>query len=690
METSTLSFAHSLWLLSLWLLPLVLLVFWWAEQRRRLMIGRLVAPKLRRLLAGSASSGRRWFRVACLVGALGLLILALAGPRMGYDSTEVPHRGRDVIIAMDVSRSMLAADVAPTRLQRSKLLVEDLIRELSSDRIGLIAFAGSAFLQAPLTLDHGAVLSAAAELDTRLIPKGGSNLAVAIGTAEEAFGKAEGFSRALIIISDGEELDTDGLTAAKEAAAKGIRIFTVGIGSVEGSEIPLGPGKFVRDASGKIVQSRLDARRLTEIAEITGGFYTPLDAGTTRVLVANGIGKMEETELATTTSRRPIERYQWPLGGAIVLLFLQALVGERRREGAVTVACWILGASLSWSAPAGLEAYDEGDYEQAQLVFERRLALEPAAAGLQLNAGTAAYQLKDYDKASQYFSRAMLADDSTVRAAAEFNLGNTLFRQGEGQEDKAKRMEDWKDALAKYEASLKTQPDYPEARENKDRVEKLLQELEQEQEEQEQEEQEQKEQEPEEQEPEDEPEDEQEPEDEESEDEPSPEGEDDQPSSGGENEENEESPEDGDEGEDQGGEEGETEPDRPEDEGSQDGENGENGEQDEPPNESQGEPEQEGPGKSPENSEDEAPRNPSDTPPPTDPSEEKKEGELRSTQQGSSAEAGDREELAAGEEETEGQMSEAQARALLRSLQGEEEQVDLLERGNFQEVLRNW
>ena len=238
METSTLSFAHSLWLLSLWLLPLVLLVFWWAEQRRRLMIGRLVAPKLRRLLAGSASSGRRWFRVACLVGALGLLILALAGPRMGYDSTEVPHRGRDVIIAMDVSRSMLAADVAPTRLQRSKLLVEDLIRELSSDRIGLIAFAGSAFLQAPLTLDHGAVLSAAAELDTRLIPKGGSNLAVAIGTAEEAFGKAEGFSRALIIISDGEELDTDGLTAAKEAAAKGIRIFTVGIGSVEGSEMP--------------------------------------------------------------------------------------------------------------------------------------------------------------------------------------------------------------------------------------------------------------------------------------------------------------------------------------------------------------------------------------------------------------------------------------------------------------------
>jgi len=481
METAALTFAHPAWLNLLWLLPPVILLFWWAEQRRRALIGRIVAPKLRALLAGNTSPARRWFRNACVLGALGLLAVALAGPRLGYDTLEVPHKGRDVLIAMDVSRSMLATDVAPTRLQRAKLLVEDLVSELGGDRLGLVAFAGSAFLQAPLTLDHGAVLAAVDELDTDLIPKGGSNLAAAIRTCEEAFGKAEGFSRAIVIVSDGEELDADGLEAARQAAANGIRIFTVGVGSKEGSEIPLGPGEFVRDASGKIVQSRLDASRMTEIAEITGGFYVPLDEDAARRLVSDGVGQMKEVEMTASASRRPIERYQWPLGAAIGLLVLQALVGERRRRPLAVAACWFLATSSGWSAPAGLTAYEKGDYEAARSAFEKRLQMEPDAPDLQLNAGTAAYRLKDYGKASEYFSRAMLAEDPAVRSAAEFNLGNTLFRQGEGQGDKEKKITDWKDAIAKYEAALKTRPDYTEAKENKERVEELLKQAEQEQ-----------------------------------------------------------------------------------------------------------------------------------------------------------------------------------------------------------------
>ena len=481
METTALTFASPVWLNILWLLPLGFLLFWWAERRRRALIGRIVAPKLRALLAGSTSPMRRWFRNACVLGALGLLAVALAGPRLGYDTLEVPHKGRDVIIAMDVSRSMLATDVAPTRLQRAKLLAEDLVSELGGDRLGLVAFAGSAFLQAPLTLDHGAVLAAVDELDTDLIPKGGSNIAAAIRTCEEAFGKAEGFSRAIVIVSDGEELDADGLEAARQAAANSVRIFTVGVGSEEGSEIPLGPGEFVRDASGKVVQSRLDASRMTEIAEITGGFYVPLDEDAGRRLVADGIGQMKEVEMSASASRRPIERYQWPLGAAIVLLALQALVGERRRRPALAVACWFLAAGPAWAAPAGLTAYEQGDYETARSAFEQRLRMEPDAPDLQMNAGTAAYRLKDFGKASEYFSRAMLSEEPALRSAAEFNLGNTLFRQGEGQEDKEKKVTDWKDAIAKYDAALKTRPDYTEAKENKERVEELLKQLEQEQ-----------------------------------------------------------------------------------------------------------------------------------------------------------------------------------------------------------------
>jgi Ca-activated chloride channel family protein len=319
------------------------------------------------------------------------------------------------------------------------------------------------------------------ELDTDLIPKGGSNIAAAIRTCEEAFGKAEGFSRAIVIVSDGEELDADGLEAARQAAANNVRIFTVGVGSEEGSEIPLGPGEFVRDASGKVVQSRLDASRMTEIAEITGGFYVPLDEDAARRLVADGIGQMKEVEMSASASRRPIERYQWPLSAAIVLLALQALVGERRRRPALAVACWFLAAGSAWSAPAGLTAYEQGDYETARSAFEQRLRMEPDAPDLQMNAGTAAYRLKDFGKASEYFSRAMLSEDPALRSAAEFNLGNTLFRQGEGQEDKEKKVTDWKDAIAKYDAALKTRPDYTEAKENKERVEELLKQLEQEQ-----------------------------------------------------------------------------------------------------------------------------------------------------------------------------------------------------------------
>ena len=479
METSALTFARPEWLHALWLLPRGAALFWWAEQRRRVLISCIVAPKLRSLLAGNTSPFRRWLRAACVLGALGLLAATLAGPQLGYDTLEVPHRGRDVIIAMDVSRSMLATDVAPTRLQRAKLLAEDLVGELGSDRLGLVAFAGSAFLQAPLTLDHGAVLAAVDELDTDLIPKGGTNIAAAIRACEEAFGKAEGFSRAIVIISDGEELDADGLEAARQAGAAGIRIFTVGVGSEEGSEIPLGPGEFVRDQSGKVVQSRLDAARMREIAEVTGGFYVPLDEDAARLLSTDGIGRMQEVEMSASASRRPIERYQWPLGAAVALLCLQALIGERRRRPFAAAALWLLSASSGWSS--GLDEYNAGNYEQARQEFEQRLRMEPEAPGLQLNAGTAAYRLQDYGKASEFFSRAMLADEPLLRSSAEFNLGNTLFRQGEGQKDKEKKVTDWKDAIAKYEAALKTRPDYTEAKENKERVEELLKQLEQEQ-----------------------------------------------------------------------------------------------------------------------------------------------------------------------------------------------------------------
>lgn len=741
METSALSFARPALLHALWLLPLGVALFWWAERRRRALIGRIVAPKLRALLAGNTSPARRRFRAACILGSLGCLVVTMAGPRIGYDTLEVPHRGRDVIIAMDVSRSMLATDVAPTRLQRAKLLAEDLIGELGGDRLGLVAFAGSAFLQAPLTLDHGAVLAAVDEMDTELIPKGGTNLAAAIRTCEEAFGKAEGFSRAIVIISDGEELDADGLEAARQAAADGIRIFTVGVGSEEGSEIPLGPGEFVRDPSGKIVQSRLDAARMQEIAETTGGFYLPLTDAAARRLAVDGIGQMKEAEMSASTSRQPIERFQWPLAAAIGLLVLQALVGERRRRSAMAAAAiWLLSSGPAWSAPAGLAAYEQEDYQAARKAFEERLKMEPDSPALQLNAGTAAYRLEEYGKASEYFSRAMLSEDPALRSAAEFNLGNTLFRQGEGREDKEKKITDWKDAIAKYEAALKTRPDYIEAKENKEKVEELLKQLEQEQPQQDQKQDQQQQQDRQQKQDQQQQQgggqqdqqqkDQQKKEDqkdrgqqqkdrsqggqdqkdqqqqgEQDSQEPSADGgekERQQQKSGDKKEEPQQS---GGQGRKQDGEQGREQSDQGKS-GRPENEKEKEGKQDEPPEDGEGqkgdEPQQrkgEGDeGREPKDADGSSgqPRSESGesgdqpAPVPRQPGG-KKEGELRAA----GGEGGEEENAAAAaaaaaEEEVEGQMSAAQARALLRSLQSEEEQVDLRERRNFQDVSRDW
>ncbi|MFZ4776340.1 MAG: VWA domain-containing protein, partial [Terrimicrobiaceae bacterium] len=271
METLALTFGSPLWLWGLLALPVFAALYVWSQFRGRALVPKVVAPRLREQLAGSVSVVRRAIRGGLILATLALALVALAQPRYGFTQQEIKQKGRDIIVAVDTSRSMLATDIAPNRLTRAKLLTQDLIRLLKGDRVGLVAFAGSAFLQAPLTLDYTAVINSLDELDTNVIPKGGTNIAAAIATAEQAFGKAEGQTRALVILTDGEELDADGVAAARKAAEQGIRIFTVGIGSPEGSLIPFrseeGRQDFVRDTSGKPVQSRLDDSRLKEISK---------------------------------------------------------------------------------------------------------------------------------------------------------------------------------------------------------------------------------------------------------------------------------------------------------------------------------------------------------------------------------------------------------------------------------------
>ena len=478
----------------LWALLLLLPLLWFfvdAARRRGALLARIVAPRLQQQLTGQVSPLKRNLRTGLLLGAIALVIAGLAKPRLGYKELEIKSKGRDVIIAIDTSRSMLSTDTAPTRLGRAKLIAHDLLAYLKGDRVGLIAFAGEAFLQAPLTLDKGAVLTSLEDLDTNTIPMGGTDIASAIRMAIAAFGKGEGMSRALVLMTDGEDLEASGVEAAKEAAAAGIMIFTIGFGSPSGSLIPVrtenGRNDFVRDESGRPVTSKLDSSRLAEIAKETGGFYQAYGQDAAKAIYEKGIVPMEEQESGTLSSRKPIERYAWPVTAALICLTIWSLLGEGRRfrsAAPLLILALLCGGSIGSASASGLTDYREGNYQGALKDFENRLEKGATAEEIRFDAGAAAYKAGDYKKAAGYFSEAMTSAKRKIRDDATYNLANALVRTGEAAQETEAKLADWKNALQHYETVLKSDSGNTRAKENREIVRKLIEELKKKQEQQ--------------------------------------------------------------------------------------------------------------------------------------------------------------------------------------------------------------
>jgi Ca-activated chloride channel family protein len=332
---------------TLWLLasvPVAVLFFVFAWRRRRRALERFAEARLLPVLTPDLDERRRQGQAALLVAAIGLLALALAGPRWGFHWEEVRREGVDLIVALDTSRSMLAADVKPNRLQRAKLAVQDLIKNLKGDRVGLVAFAGSAFVQCPLTLDYEAFSESLRAVDVGIIPKGGTALADAVRAGMGAFEGRQGKYNALIVITDGEDHEGDVDAATQEAVESNVRIYTVGIGTAEGELIPAADGAqgFFKDRRGQVVKSRLDEDSLQKMATATGGAYVRASGAELGLdeLYEGYIGNMEKRELSSTMERRFEERFQWPLAGAVACLLAEMLVGERRRTAARRGRTW--------------------------------------------------------------------------------------------------------------------------------------------------------------------------------------------------------------------------------------------------------------------------------------------------------------------------------------------------------------
>jgi len=483
-----LTFASPEWFWAFLLLAPVLWFFIDAGRKREALLARILAPRLQQSLAGQVSLYKRNLRIASLLLAIACAITGMAKPRYGSIDQEIKSRGRDVILAIDTSRSMLSTDTAPTRLGRAKLISQDLLNLLRGDRVGLIAFAGTSFLQAPLTLDKGAVLTSIDDLDTNTIPKGGTDIASAIRLAIAAFGKGETMSRALVLMTDGEELDESGVEAAKEAEAAGVRIFTIGFGSAAGSLIPIkteeGRNDFVRDENGRPVNSKLDASRLNEIAKVTGGFSLPYGQDAASIIYEKGIVPMDQQETGVLSAHKPIERYAWPVGVALLLLTLWSVLGEGRRQKALPMVgvlmmlgFFLQGSTRVEAASSGISDYQQGNYQGALKDFEQRLQSGATTPEIRFDAGAAAYKAGDFKKAAEYFSAAMTSTVPKIRDAATYNLANSLVRSGESADGKEAKLSEWNNALQHYETVLKDHSSDARAKENRDIVRKLIADL---------------------------------------------------------------------------------------------------------------------------------------------------------------------------------------------------------------------
>ena len=324
------------YLWALWLVPLLGLFCSAAQRRRQRLLQQLGDAGLLPRLILPAAPGRRLLSDALMLLAVTACILGLAEIKYGFVWEEVQRRGVDVVVALDVSDSMLAADndsgTSQSRLVRAKREVSDLLNMLQGDRIGLVAFAGTAFVQCPLTLDYGAAALFLEDFDPSLIPVPGTGLAAALRTALQALGEPRPGNQAILLISDGEDHDGEVLKAAAEAQARGVRVFTLAVGHNEGRPIPAGDGGFRRDPRGEIILSHPDERLLRQIADSTGGSHAravPGDADLERLYHQGIKAQLEEQDLGSERQQRWHERFQWFLAAALLALLLEGLLPER-------------------------------------------------------------------------------------------------------------------------------------------------------------------------------------------------------------------------------------------------------------------------------------------------------------------------------------------------------------------------
>lgn len=325
-------FAHIEYFWLLLLVPLLVAVMEWSLAERKRKVARLATSAAFAKLSPESSTKKLRSKFWLLMLALVALIFAAARPQMGSKLSEVEREGVEIMVAVDVSNSMLASDFAPNRLERTKYAVERVIEGLSEDRLGVIVFAGDAYVQLPITADYLTARNFVRQISTSQVTRQGTAIGAAIELATRSFSSQSESSRVLVLVTDGENHEDDALAMAEKAAAQGVKIYTIGIGTPEGAPISIGDD-FIRDEKGEIVVSKLDEEVLQKIAVTTGGAYvraTTANVGLGDIISL--INRTEKSKFKSEVFEEYNELYPIPLAIALALLLLECVVLPRKNR----------------------------------------------------------------------------------------------------------------------------------------------------------------------------------------------------------------------------------------------------------------------------------------------------------------------------------------------------------------------
>ncbi len=480
--------AQPLYLLLILLIPLMYIAYWLMRRWRKRRIARFGDPDLVSSLAPLVPRRKGWLKLTLISLALLFFAIGMARPQLGAILKEKQVRGAEIMVVLDVSNSMLAEDYSPNRLERAKLAISKLVDELQGDRIGLIIFAGESFVQLPVTSDYVSAKIFLSSITTESVPVQGTAMGEAIRTAIKSFTSESENSRAIILITDGENHEDDPVAAARDAVDMGARVFCIGVGSPEGKPIPV-DGELLKDKDGNIVVTRLDEATLKEVASAGKGLY--VRAGNTEFglnPVIDEIRSLDEKDFQSVVFEEYDEQYMYFFAIALIFMLIEFMISDTRNrrslfgggKGMVAALILMLASPVMLQAQsdrsevrAGNREFKKGEFREAELDYKRALVEDSTSITAKYNLGNALYRTESYSEAELYLKGLgdSLKSVSPSRASDCFhNSGNLALKQKKYQE-----------AVDAYKESLRLEPDNFETKSNLAYAQKMLKEQQQQQ-----------------------------------------------------------------------------------------------------------------------------------------------------------------------------------------------------------------